>query len=418
MHLTKLFFVGTAALAPAVVAYPLVPIPESVPQCTRDSLYDLFHEEAHTAKASSYCSKLVKAGTATVTSTVPFQPTTVYAQTTTVTPATIYVTLTDSAQVVATVTSVVYTTITVPTTVVVATSTVVSTATNTLSTTAATSIIPVFSEVTTTVTDFTITRVQTDRASTTFTAAPDKKKREVKKQCGKADWLTTALSNGPSKLSSACSCLLSQASVTVTVTSTGAATTQTSLFTDVTTAVGTRTATVTSTATDVTVETSTTRSTATIDATATESMTLTVTETKSLTTTSTVSYVFTMTSYAVAFVTTTTTATATATFTPYLRPQCSDLASPYTAPRGHRYELLCDKLFTLSMVIETVKTANFQACLDLCDTHDECIAVNYLDRHFGTYQQCNILKDRNGMDGKSSLAQSDPGFYVAAERIS
>ncbi|KAK7993266.1 hypothetical protein PG989_006647 [Apiospora arundinis] len=404
MHLTKLFLVATAALAPAVVAHPLVPIPESVPQCTRDSLYDLFHEEAHTAKASSYCGKLVKAGTATVTSTVPFQPTTVYAQTTTVTPATIYVTSTDSAQVVATVTSVVYTTITVPTTVVVATSTVVSTATNTLSTTAATSIIPVFSEVTTTFTDFTITRVQTDRAMTTFTAAPDKKKREVKKQCGKADWLTTALSNGPSKLSSACSCLLSQASVTVTVTSTGAATTQISLFTDVTTAVRTRTATVTNTATEVTVETSTARSTATIDATATESVTLTVTETKSLTATSTLSYVFTMTSYAVAFVTTTTT--------------CSDLASPYTAPRGHRYELLCDKLFTLSMVIETVKTANFQACLDLCDMHDECIAVNYLDRHFGTYQQCNLLKDRNGMDGKSSLAQSDPGFYVAAERIS
>ncbi|KAK8062108.1 hypothetical protein PG997_014205 [Apiospora hydei] len=187
MQLATVILGGVAALSHAVIAKPVqnnnnnpIPIPQvslrddpsrkttsansaqPVQQCERDSLYDLFHEDAHTAKASRYCSKLIQASATTVTATVPFEPTTVYAQTTTVTPATTYVTATDSAQATAIVTSVVYTTVIVPTTAVVATSTVLFTDTDTFTTTAATTFTSVESVITTTTTDATSTDVQTE----------------------------------------------------------------------------------------------------------------------------------------------------------------------------------------------------------------------------------------------------------------
>lgn len=178
MQFASVLFGAAAIFSPAVVEQPVSAVQAITPQrrrlfddleknlykqvqeCSRDLLYDLFHEEAHTAKASSYCSKLIQAGTATVTETVPFQPTSVYAQTTTVTPATTYVTATKTAQVTTTVTFVVYTTIIVPTTVVAATSTVSLTDTKTLTTTDSTSFSTVESTTATTTTNATSTHTQ------------------------------------------------------------------------------------------------------------------------------------------------------------------------------------------------------------------------------------------------------------------
>ncbi|KAK7964475.1 hypothetical protein PG996_007831 [Apiospora saccharicola] len=426
MQFATVLLGAAAVLVPAVVGKPVSTIQVVTPQrrsglfpdldpsifkpvqqCSRDSLYDLFREDAHTAKASSYCSKLIQASTAIVTATVPFQPTTVYAQTATVTAATTYVTATDTAHATVTVTSVVYTTVTIPTTVVVATSTISFTDTETLTTTDATSFATVQSTTTTTTTDATSTSTQTDLTTTTAASIHTIFiKRQTRDKCGTANWLTTALSNGPSKLSSACSCLLTQASTTVTVTSTEAAITQTSLSTVDFTAVGTETATVTETATTSEITTSTASSTTTIDATATESVTLTITEAKAVTAAGTTTVISTSTIFETDLVSTTVTSTVTATPSPPPVPQCSDIASPYTGSAGSALDLSCDTVYSSAQASATRPAGSFVECINLCDAFGtDCDAANY----FAATGTCEILKGTLGQfvpvtDGSASSA--------------
>ncbi|KAK7993121.1 hypothetical protein PG991_016300 [Apiospora marii] len=228
--------------------------------------------------------------------------------------------------------------------------------------------------------------------TTTVAAAITFKKRQNRDHCGTANWLTTALSNGPSMLSSACSCLLTPASTTVTVTSTGVPITQTSLSTASITAIGTETATVTDTETASETTTSTASSTATIDATATESVTLTVTETKPVTAAGTTTVISTSTIFATAFVSTTVTSTVTITHSPPPAPKCADFPNPYFSPVMNPYQLSCDKVYTYDMpnLLTIVTAHSFAECVNDCDgLHGLC---GYLNYDLVT-KQCTLLSD-------------------------